>query len=59
MALLEWEALRNAVRDPERKSNMTKVLTDPNLCGQLRLLQEAGSCSNLNLTQTTKRSATT
>ncbi|PUZ38800.1 hypothetical protein GQ55_9G225000 [Panicum hallii var. hallii] len=31
MALSEWEALRNAVRDPERKSNMTKVPTDPNL----------------------------
>jgi len=31
MALLEWEALRNAVRDPDRKSNMTKVPIDPNL----------------------------
>ncbi|KAG2537718.1 hypothetical protein PVAP13_9NG268073 [Panicum virgatum] len=31
MALLEWEVLRNAVRDPDRKSNMTKVPIDPNL----------------------------
>ncbi|CAN6293341.1 unnamed protein product [Urochloa humidicola] len=30
-ALSEWEALRNDVRDPGRKSNMTVVPTDPNL----------------------------
>lgn len=30
MALSEWEALRRAGRDPERKSNITAVPTDPN-----------------------------
>ncbi|CAN6288056.1 unnamed protein product [Urochloa humidicola] len=31
MALSEWEALRNAVRGPGRKSNMPTVPTDPNI----------------------------
>ncbi|XP_062205430.1 protein CHROMATIN REMODELING 20 [Phragmites australis] len=31
MALSEWEALRKAVRDPDRKSNTTAIPTDSNL----------------------------
>ncbi|TVU30471.1 hypothetical protein EJB05_22097, partial [Eragrostis curvula] len=31
LALSEWEALRNAVRDPTRRSNVTAVPTVPNL----------------------------